>query len=93
MGGCSSIRDSLKELKDIVHSAFWGNTELKLKGDVLNALRRANLALEKPRKNCERFDSIEEALEAYNAWVRSKREAGYFGELPDYDEWLFEKEE
>ncbi len=45
------VRLSLEELKDIVHNAFWG--EGKVKGDVLNALRRANVALNEPPKNHE----------------------------------------
>ena len=53
------LRESLIELRDMVHDAFHGDGIVK--GDVLNALRRANIALQSqvksdsniPVRNCD----------------------------------------
>ena len=55
LGNAAAMREALEELRDIVHNAFWSK-DGTVKGDVLNALRRANVALAKPPRNCDIMD-------------------------------------
>lgn len=61
----AAILESLIELRKIVRKAFWSR-DGKVSGDVLNALRRSSIALEKPPRNCD----VGTADEQYDRWKR-----------------------
>lgn len=71
------LRESLIELRDMVHDAFHGDGTVK--GDVLNALRRANIALQSqvksdsniPVRNCD-VGTPEEQYKRFRAVCDSK---------------------
>ena len=64
VGNAAEMREALEELRDIVHNAFWSK-DGTVNGDVLNALRRANVALVSPPRNCDLFATSKEAGEAF----------------------------
>lgn len=70
------LRESLIELRDMVHDAFHGDGTVK--GDVLNALRRANIALQSqvksdsniPVRNCD-IGTPEEQAKRHEKWCNT----------------------
>ena len=66
-----------------MHDAFWSKKGT-VKGDVQNALRRANVALAKPPRNCDLFSIYSEAEDYWHENVECADVNGCF------DVWLFE---
>ena len=60
---------------------------LKLAKDICDRMNK-EVEICKPRRNCDRFETAEEAWDAYDEWVESYRAKG---EIPPFNEfgWLF----
>jgi len=87
LGDCAKLREALetalKTIRGVINSTISPRSNT-----VFDCRDKLSAALSAPPRNCDRFETAEEAWDDYDEWVESYRAKG---EIPPFNEfgWLF----